>query len=238
MGHRLEQLAGEVQRGADARVPIGELAGLGARESRELERRSGRHVVVDDEHVGVAVDLRHRDEVLERIVGQVLVELAVDHDVAGRHDADGVAVGGRLDDVVHGDVTAAAGHVLDDDRLAQDIAELVGHQPGRGIDAGGKSEQQPDVAIRIVLRGRGNGSSQEEGRGEGKADRSHHQTPSSGGPPLRRPACNLSTTGLDIGGRNRKTTDAPGCRRKPGSRRCLRSIRQPPACRGRLRLLS
>jgi hypothetical protein len=134
-------------------MPVGQSAGLRARQRYEFSDICRRHIVIDYQHIGVTVDLRHGDQILQGIIWQPLVQGAVDDDASGGHHADGVAIGTGLRDMVHGNVAAGAGHVLDDDRLAQGHAELIGQKPSHGIDARCESEQQPDIAIRIVRLG-------------------------------------------------------------------------------------
>ena len=63
-------------------------------------------------------------------------------------DEEGGAVGRGGLERLRGELAAGAGLVLDDDRLAEHLAQPLGQQPGDGIGAaaGGEADQQPDRA--------------------------------------------------------------------------------------------
>ena len=71
-----------------------------------------------------ARDQRDRLEIALDVVGQLRHHVAGDGERADRPHADGVAVGRRLRDQVEPERERAARAVVDDDRLAQLLAEL------------------------------------------------------------------------------------------------------------------
>jgi hypothetical protein len=73
------------------------------------------------------------------------------------------------------------GHVLDDDRLSERITEPVRQKPHDDIDAGRKSEQQPDISRRIFrLRAGGKSREQDEYRRARETNGPHHKAPVAG----------------------------------------------------------
>ena len=118
---------------------VAERARLLRGEVEQLLHRPGRHRLgVDDEDVVDGRQHRHRREV-GALVRQAREQRRVDRDVAGRDDADRVAVGRRLRDRIDADVAGSADLVVDDhglaerfaERLAEDAAEDVGQPAGR-----------------------------------------------------------------------------------------------------------
>jgi hypothetical protein len=89
--------------------------------------------------------LRHRRQILERVVGHARAQAGIDH-VRGDHDAERVAVGRGLGHRVGADHGARAGFVLDDHRLAPHLLHLGGDQPADDIGraAGRERDDQTD----------------------------------------------------------------------------------------------
>ena len=79
---------------------------------------------VHHQHVRHAGDERDRHEVLDRVVRHLRIERRVDRLRADRSHQQRVAVGRRLGDEVGAEVAAGAGLVLDDEGLAEGLAEL------------------------------------------------------------------------------------------------------------------
>ena len=90
----------------------------------QLFHRMHRQRRMDHQHEGHRRGQRDRREVLAGIVGQLLVERGVGGQRAGRRHEQRVAVGRRLRRRGRRDHGAAAGAVLDDDRLAEPLLEL------------------------------------------------------------------------------------------------------------------
>jgi hypothetical protein len=70
------------------------------------------------EHVGRIADERDRREIVERIIGQLVIEVWIDS-VPGRHNDESVAVRRRAGRGLGGDRAAGTGPVLDDDSWPQ-----------------------------------------------------------------------------------------------------------------------
>ena len=134
---------------------VAELAGLGlgARQhvGERLDRRILRHQV--DERIGAD----HGDEA----EGVVAIEREFPDrgaaGIAGGEQRHGVAVGRRMRDDAGRDAAAAAGVVLDRDRLAERAGHLVGEQPADDVRAAARrgADQDAQRALRPVLLGAG-----------------------------------------------------------------------------------
>ena len=99
---------------------------------------------------------RDRHEVLG-LVGQLLVEAAVDRERPGRRDEQRVPVGFGLRRQIGADVAAGAGLLLDDDRLAPLRLQLVGGDARQDVvDAAGRErhDELDRLARKRALRGR------------------------------------------------------------------------------------
>ena len=125
-----------VRRGADARRAVGELAGLLLRERDELGERLRRHRRIDDQDVGRGRGERDRREILDRVVGHLLVEHGIERQRARRHQ-EGVAVGRGARDALDADHVAGAGAVLDEELLLERLGEMLGHDARDDVGAAG-----------------------------------------------------------------------------------------------------
>ena len=152
----LEQLEAQVPRGPVAERRKAGLALLRPRpidESLQVVRRySGR----DHQHMRVGRQLRHRLEVLARVVGQALDQIRID-DEAGRHHEERVAIGGLAQQRLRADNGTAAGPVLDDHgnprfpahRLRQRSRQGIGRTAGRV-----RHDQRQRLRRKLLRRGR------------------------------------------------------------------------------------
>src|SRR5207253_9700066 len=122
---------------------------------RSLAEVVRREVLPPDEHQRIAVDERHRGEVLLGVVGQLRVERDVGGDLQVVQQQR-MAVGRGARDAAGADRGAAAAHVVDDEGLAELLAEAGGELPRKlvGRPAGGVWHDDRDGARRIVLRKR------------------------------------------------------------------------------------
>ena len=141
--------------GADADIREGELAGILFRRLDHLLRRRVRQGFCADQRVGNVEHDRDRDEVVEWIIGQVLVEAGIEYDVAQAADEQRIAVGRRVDGGLGADDGAGAGAVFHHHALPQPLAELVGQQPADDVVAAGRPDRHDDLdrTVGIVLRG-------------------------------------------------------------------------------------
>ncbi len=136
-GHRLEELARQVDRGAVAARRHVELARVGARVGDQRahvgDAVGGRLRRVHDEDVRHAGDERDRREVLDRVVGHLRIQRRIDRLRADRSHQQRVAVGRRLGDEIGAQVAAGAGLVLDDEALAEGLGELGRERAGEDV---------------------------------------------------------------------------------------------------------
>ncbi len=156
-GQALEIFAGEMAHGAGAGRRIGQLAGARLRVGDELGDRLNRQRRSDHQHERHVRDQRDRHEVLDRIVGQLLVERGVDGQQAARRHQQRVAVGRALGDRIGGDHGPAAGAVLDHERLAETVGEMLAEPAREDIGAAARRVRHDDgdLARGILLRRRG-----------------------------------------------------------------------------------
>jgi hypothetical protein len=151
--HRLEQLAAQVQRRADAARGEVELAETGLCVGDELGEVLDRQVEIGLHHVGQPHGPGDRHAVVDEVERELLVERRVDR-IVGTGEGDGVAVGRSGERELHADVAAGADPVLDDEVLTEIIGEILADQP-RGDVVGAARGEAYDPAHRpgrIVLR--------------------------------------------------------------------------------------
>ena len=110
------------------------------------------------EHVRELGGHADRQQVLQRVVGR-FEDVRVHRERPHVREHDGVAVGRRFRHVVHGDVAARAGAVLDDDLLADLFAErpLQDARRGVGAAAGLEAHHDRDGLVGKLGEGRGRG---------------------------------------------------------------------------------
>jgi hypothetical protein len=96
------------------------------------------------EHIGALCEPHHRREILDRVVGHLLVEVRAD-DVRGRDHHERVAVGRCLRDFGGADGRSGAGLVLDDDGLADRGRELLLQDARRDVGESAGAEGDDDL---------------------------------------------------------------------------------------------
>ena len=152
MSHGLEQLAGEVLRGADAGGAERQLTRLRTRQRDEFGDALRGHVVVEGKDVGREHRLRDRNDILHGVERHLVVEARIDRELRQRCQQERIAVGRCLGDAIAGNVGAGAGNVLDHHRLAPRLRELVSDHPRNEIGGPGRREthDDPDRLVRIA----------------------------------------------------------------------------------------
>ena len=103
---------------------------------------------MDDQHTGRRPDMNDGREVLRNVVRE-LVKIGIDCPGTHHGDHDGVAVGGCPRDDLHSDDALRAAAVVDYDRLAKPLRELLGQQAS--LDVGGSTRRERhDEPYRLV----------------------------------------------------------------------------------------
>ena len=143
-GHRLEQFGRQMRRAAEARRAVEELTGLRFGERDEFRHRFRRNIRIDRHQVRHPCDDGDRLDVLDRIVGHVLLNILVDRVGARRADDEGVAVRIGLGDEIGGDVAACARLVLDDELLAVFFRELLRHEAAENVGGAAGGERHDE----------------------------------------------------------------------------------------------
>ena len=163
-GHLLEHRGAQMIGRAGPGRRIGDLAGIGFRVGDELRHGVRRHRRVHHHGVGHIGEQRERGEILhavERHGG----EQSVVHGVhAHGVEQDGVAVGRRARDRAGADVAGGAGAVLDHDRLAHRLMQMLADDARQDVGraAGRPRHDQRDRTARIGLREGGRGGEARE----------------------------------------------------------------------------
>jgi hypothetical protein len=124
-----------------------------------------------DQHARLHAEHGNRNEVVDRIVGQRLVERG-GGTLRGGQQQDGVTVGIGLGGRGGADRAAGAGAVLDHEGLADLLRHLIEHDARDGVGgvAGAHRADRHDHAVwPILLRLRGSGERHEDGAGRGGA---------------------------------------------------------------------
>ncbi len=113
----------------------------------------GWDVEIGDQHRGHVREQRDRNEVLVGVVGQLAVEKWIHHQRAVDRHQERVAVRVGLGDDLRADDRVGARPVVDDDRLAEFVGELLADEAGEEIRRPARRERddQADRARRIGL---------------------------------------------------------------------------------------
>ena len=126
---------------ADAGRSEVDLAGIGLRVRDQVADRARGIGRVHHQRGRRDADPADRLEVLARIEPDVVVERRADAERAGVDQRDHAAVGRTLGDHPHADGAARAAAVVDDDRLAERFAELVGKDARDDVGAAARRER-------------------------------------------------------------------------------------------------
>ena len=135
-GQQLDQVRRQVRRRARALRRIGDLAGVRLGVGDQLPDVGRGEVLAHHQRVRHPHQQRDRRE-LRRIEADVGIEQLHEGDGRGRADEQRVAVRRRAERLRGADRHAGAADVLDDDRLAPFLAELIGDHPRQHV--GGRS---------------------------------------------------------------------------------------------------
>ena len=146
----LEQFHAEMQRAAHPAGAVLDIAGLGFGQRNELLDRFDRQLRVDRERVRARSEQRDRREGLQRVDGQ-LVKRRIDRMRDG-DDQQRVAVGRRLRHQFGADDAAGAGLVLDDELLAEPLAEAAQLDDARQDVVQPARRERHDHPHRLVRR--------------------------------------------------------------------------------------
>jgi hypothetical protein len=147
--------------------------------------------------------------------------------MAGRHEHQRIAVRRRLGDGGRADRAAGAAAIVDHDRLAQALVQLLAEHAGDdvGAAAGGVGHDEPDRPVGVGVRragGRQHRRAAEQGRSkQGRAKKRDEQGDDVA--PSHRPPGRLRRSpgrSKDLSHRARSVCTAP-CRRRSASRRGL-----------------
>ena len=151
----LEQLQLQLRRRADRRRRAIVLLGIAAGERDEFLHGFRRQFRLDNERVRRCRKLAHCDEILVRIVGQLVVKPVI-HRIGVGGEQDGVAIRFGMGGVFHADIAAGAAAIVDDEGLAGRLLERRRHHAGNDIGraAGRIGDHELDGAVRISGVGR------------------------------------------------------------------------------------
>ncbi len=140
-----EHLAGQMNHGAVAGGRVVVFVRPGLQQCDQFLDVARRHLGVDYQHQRRRAQHADRRDVLDRVERHRLEHAGIDRMVV-RHHAERGAVRGRLDHSGRTGDAARAGHVLDDDRLAERLAKRRRSGPDDRIDARTRADwqDQPD----------------------------------------------------------------------------------------------
>ncbi len=156
-GLQREELETEMAEIADAARREAESARLflGARDQSGDVLEAGRGI--RDQHRGIADHHGDRNEVAQRLIGELVVERGIGDDRPVRDGGNGVAVRIRLHQRLQADGAVGAAPVLDIDLLPEAVGEMLRCQPRDEISAAARRKRadHADRALRPSLRKRG-----------------------------------------------------------------------------------
>ena len=130
--HAFEVFPGEVVRTAHTRCAVTPLIGFSLGSRDHLADRLERGARVDHQHAATATHVAEHAEGLVDVISH-LAHVGRDRERAAVKEVQGIAIGGRLGDQVHGHTAGVAGLVVDDDGLAQQRLQGFGQRASTGI---------------------------------------------------------------------------------------------------------
>ena len=102
--------------------PILHLTGVCLQQRNELRDGACGKIFADFEHHRLLGEQRDRGEIVDGVVAPLLVDRLVIGVGSGATQQQRIAIGRGVDDTGHPDDAASAGRILDDQRLAQQLA--------------------------------------------------------------------------------------------------------------------
>jgi len=150
-GHHLEQLAGHMGHGADARRRHVDFAGSGLGVGDELGNRAGRNRRVHHHNVGTSEDARDRRDVADEIEVELIVERRVGRVGAPDHEQRVAVLQARARPPRCR--CAATRPIVDDELLAELFRQSLTYQARRDVGRAGRRDWHADApAASIGLR--------------------------------------------------------------------------------------
>jgi hypothetical protein len=159
--HPLDEDNVEMSARADAEGPVVDLPGVFLRELDELADGSCRQRRMHDQRLRADTERSDRNEIVERIVRELAVDVRRRDEGRVRGHQQGVAVRRRLRDIFSADLAGAATRlVLDHDLLAEGFRQPLAQRAADHIGdaACGKRHDDMNGPARIGLRRRGRGT--------------------------------------------------------------------------------
>ncbi len=155
-----QQLDGEMVERAGAGRAVGDRSCRLLAEHDQIGERTGGKARMHHDQVRRRCDEPDRREVLARIIAEVLEQAGRRADGRARHHQDGVAIRRHFRGGARRNRAAGAAAIVDDDRLAQHLAHLVGDITQRDAGAAARRERdhERDRSLGIGLRCRRRGS--------------------------------------------------------------------------------
>jgi hypothetical protein len=168
-GHHLEQLARYVVRASGAGRRHVDLARIGLGVGNELGNRIGRNRWMNHHNAGSSHEARNRSDVADKIEIQLIVKCHVDR-VRHTEQQERIAIWRRAHDGLGADVAAAARPVLDDERLAKSLRELLTDQSCHDVEcaAGCEADDQAHRPRRVAFRPSDPGHGRQRGSARGQ----------------------------------------------------------------------
>ena len=137
--HRPEELAGKVIGAADAGRSVRKRLRTVLRIRKQLAHGVRGHAVAHREIVPRIDDQADGGEILDCVITQIFVEAGID-DVGGRRDEQRMTVGRRAGEKFTRHVAARARTIVDDERLAEHVGELLRDHAAHGVGAPARGE--------------------------------------------------------------------------------------------------
>jgi hypothetical protein len=172
-GENLEQLRGQMHRGAGADRGVVELARLALGEIDQLAHGVGREATPRDQVLRRHECQRNRLEIPHRIIGQLFLDARIDGEAGHAAEKDRRPVGLGIGGEARADHLGCARLVVDNEALAGLLRQHVGHGARQNVSdaAGGIGYDDGDDPVVLRRRGRHRQSGRQRRHGKGAAKR-------------------------------------------------------------------